>query len=123
MRRTMLKSKIHKAMVTDANVDYDGSMTIAEDIMKAADIIEHEKIQIVNVTNGSRLETYAIKGRSGSAEMIINGAAAKVMHKGDKVIVLTYTSLPDEQAREHIPKIVLLDDENNIVSPVKTDLN
>ncbi len=123
MRRTMLKSKIHKAMVTDANVDYDGSMTIAEDIMKAADIIEHEKIQIVNVTNGSRLETYAIKGRSGSAEMIINGAAAKVMHKGDKVIVLTYTSLPDEQAREHIPKIVLLDDENNIVTPVKTDLN
>ena len=123
MRRTMLKSKIHKAMVTDANVDYDGSMTIAEDIMKAADIIENEKIQVVNVTNGSRLETYAIKGRSGSAEMIINGAAAKVMHKGDKVIVLTYTSLPDEQAREHIPKIVLLDDENNIVSPVKTDLN
>ncbi len=123
MRRTMLKSKIHKAMVTDANVDYDGSMTIAEDIMKAADIIENEKIQVVNVTNGSRLETYAIKGRSGSAEMIINGAAAKVMHKGDKVIVLTYTSLPDEQAREHIPKIVLLDDENNIVPPVKTDLN
>ena len=123
MRRTMLKSKIHKAMVTDANVDYDGSMTIAEDIMKAADIIENEKIQVVNVTNGSRLETYAIKGRSGSAEMIINGAAAKVMHKGDKVIVLTYTSLLDEQAREHIPKIVLLDEENNIVPLVKADLN
>ena len=116
MQRTMLKSKIHKATVTNANVDYEGSMTIAEDIMEAADIIENEKIQVVDVTNGSRLETYAIKGRRGSGHMTINGAAAKVMHKGDKVIVLTYMSLQDDKARDHNPRIVRLDENNEIVS-------
>ena len=118
----MLKSKIHKATVTAANVEYEGSMTIDEDIMEAADIIENEQIQVVNVTNGSRIETYAIKGRKGSASMIINGAAAKLMHKGDKVIILTYMSLPDKEARENVPKIVKLNEKNEIVSLVTSDV-
>jgi len=122
MQRTMLKSKIHKATVTDANAEYEGSMTIAEDIMEAADIIENEKIQVVNVTNGSRLETYAIKGRSGSGQMIVNGAAAKVMNKGDIVIVLTYMLLPDEEAKERVPRIVRLDKNNSIISFVTSDV-
>ena len=122
MQRTMLKSKIHKATVTDANAEYEGSMTIAEDIMEAADIIENEKIQVVNITNGSRLETYAIKGRRGSGQMIVNGAAAKVMNKGDIVIVLTYMLLPDQEAKESVPRIVRLDKNNNIISFVTSDV-
>jgi len=121
MQRSMLKSKIQNAIVTDANIEYEGSMTIAEDIMEAADIIENEKIQVVNVTNGSRLETYAIKGRRESGNMILNGAAAKLMHRGDKVIVLTYVSLSEEEAKNHFPRIVRLNGKNNITSFIASD--
>ncbi|HVL32448.1 MAG TPA: aspartate 1-decarboxylase, partial [Actinomycetota bacterium] len=90
MFRTMMKSKIHRATVTEANVDYVGSVTIDADLMKAADILPHEKVQIADVTNGARLETYAIQGPAGSGVVCLNGAAARLVAPGDLVIVISY---------------------------------
>ena len=119
MFRTMLKSKIHRATVTDANIDYEGSITIDSQIMEAADIIEHEKVHVLNLENGNRLETYVISGAAASGSICINGAAAKLMSKGDPVIILTYATIADADAATMQSKVVLVD-ENNKISSINT---
>jgi len=113
----MLKSKIHRATVTEANLHYSGSITIDDELLKAANILNHEKVAIVNVTNGARLETYAIAGTKG--QITINGAAAHLCHKGDTVIIISYANLADEEAKQHHPLIVHVDQNNNLVDSVE----
>ncbi len=112
MLRTLMKSKLHRATVTDANLDYMGSITLDPDLMEAADILPHERVQVVDVTNGARLETYAIAGRRGSGDVCLNGAAAHLVHPADIVIVISYATYDDAEARAHEP-IVLFCDESN----------
>lgn len=114
MLRTMLKSKIHRVTITDANLEYSGSVTIDAELMKAADILDHEKVHIVNVTNGNRLETYAIAGEKGTGVICINGAAARLCHKGDIVIIISYSHLSDEESKSFKPKIVKVTNDNKI---------
>ncbi|MDP1809116.1 MAG: aspartate 1-decarboxylase [Actinomycetota bacterium] len=116
MFRTMLKSKIHRATVTDANVDYPGSITIDEKIMAAADILEHEKVHVLSLTSGNRLETYAIAGVAGSGQICVNGAAAKLVLKGEKIIILTYAQVDEVSAADFTSKVVLIDENNNIAA-------
>jgi len=114
MLRTLMKSKIHRATVTQADLHYVGSVTLDRDLMDAADILPHEQVAIVDVTNGARLETYAIPGPRGSGVVGINGAAARLIHSGDLVILITYAQLSDEEARAHKPTIVHVDAHNRI---------
>lgn len=114
MFRTMLKSKIHRAKVTEANLQYEGSITIDERLMKAASIIEFEKVEVLNLNNGSRIETYAIKGRSGSGIICLNGAAARGACIGDEVIILSYVVIEDESAASVKPSIVKVDGKNRL---------
>lgn len=114
MRRTMMKSKIHRATVTQANLDYVGSITIDRDLMDAADLLVNEKVQIVDNDNGNRLETYVIEGERGSGVIGLNGAAARMVYPGDKVIIISYAELEDAEAREHDPTVVFVDDENRV---------
>jgi aspartate 1-decarboxylase len=113
--RQLLNSKIHRAVVTEANLDYIGSISIDENLMDAAGIIEWEKVQVLDITNGSRLETYAIKAPRGSGEICINGAAAHLINSGDLVILCTYVVLNGEEVKEHVPKIVHVNSDNEIV--------
>lgn len=115
MYRTMLKSKIHRATVTEANLNYMGSVTIDSDLMKAANILPHEKVQIVNNNNGARLETYVISGPAESGVICLNGAAARLVQPGDVVIIISYALVPEEKAAEHQPVVVFVNDENEIV--------
>jgi aspartate 1-decarboxylase len=110
----MLKSKIHRATVTDADVNYEGSITIDPVLMEAADILPHEQVDVVNVNNGARLTTYAIGGTRGASELAINGAAARLVNIGDTVIILSYQVTEDEAARNHQPRLVYVDAENRI---------
>ena len=110
----MLKSKIHRATVTHANVDYEGSLTLDQDLLDAADIVPFEQVHVWNVTQGTRLWTYAMLGERGSGVVCVNGAAAHLARPGDLVIVATFTELQDEQARTHIPKVVLVDEKNRL---------
>ena len=110
----ILKSKIHRVHVTEANVDYVGSITIDEALMEAANIIRGEKVQVVNVTNGERLETYAIPGERGSGVICLNGAAARCVQKGDKIILMCYCQMTPEEAAVNPPKVVFVDEENKI---------
>ncbi|MBI4734055.1 MAG: aspartate 1-decarboxylase [Rubrobacteridae bacterium] len=112
MQRFMLKSKIHRATITEANVDYIGSITIDVDLMERADILENEKVQVVNIDNGVRLETYAIKGKRGSGVICLNGAAAKLMNKGELVIILSYAVASREELTDWKPSIVFVDENN-----------
>ncbi len=114
MYREMCKSKIHRATITEANLNYEGSLTVDRDLMDAADLLEFEKVQVVNINNGSRLETYIIEGERGSGIMCLNGAAARLGEQGDKVIVISYASMPDQEARALVPRIVIVDDNNRI---------
>lgn len=114
MLRYMLKSKVHRAVVTEADLNYVGSITIDKDIMDAADIIENEKVTIVNNNNGQRFETYVIEGQAGSGVICLNGAAARLAVRGDIVIILTYTILNDEECATHKPKLVFVDETNKI---------
>ncbi len=114
MRRSMLKSKIHRATVTGANLDYEGSLTIDEELLKAANIIPYEEIAIWNITNGNRLTTYAMVGEAGSGVICINGAGAHLVKPGDLVIIATYTTMRDKEARKHKPIVVLVDEKNGI---------
>jgi aspartate 1-decarboxylase len=114
MRRSMFKSKIHRATVTQADVDYEGSVTIDASLMEAADIWAHEHVHIWNVTRGTRLETYALPGQPGSGVICINGAAAHLMHPGDLVIIATFAQMDDTEARAHRPKVVLVDEKNRV---------
>ena len=113
--RQLLNSKIHRAVVTEANLDYIGSISIDENLMDAANIVEWEKVQVLDITNGSRLETYAIKAPRGSGEICINGAAAHLINSGDLVILCTYVILNGEDVKEHVPKIVHVNSDNEIV--------
>ena len=112
--RVMLKSKIHRATVTDANLNYEGSITIDRNLMKAADILPYEQVHVVDVNNGSRLVTYAIEGESG--EICLNGAAARLVHKGDIVIILAYTYVMENELQDFHPTLVYVDSKNQIVS-------
>jgi len=114
--RYMLKSKIHRAVVTEANLNYVGSITIDKELMDAADIIENEKVTIVNLNNGQRFETYVITGEAGSKIMCLNGAAARLVEKDDIIIILTYTVLTDEECRGFKPRLVFVNEKNEIQS-------
>ena len=115
MERKMLKSKIHRAILTGADLEYEGSVTIDRDLMDAADILPYEAVCIWDVTNGSRLETYAIEGERGSGVVCVNGAAARLVAPGDLVIIASFVSLDDEEARKHEPKLVFVDERNRMV--------
>ncbi|MCA9270105.1 MAG: aspartate 1-decarboxylase [Planctomycetales bacterium] len=120
MRRTLLKSKIHRATVTDADLNYEGSVTIDPDLMSAADIIEHEQVDIYNITGGQRLTTYAISGRAGEGEICINGAAAHLVRPGDLVIIASYAEYEEQEASLHEPRIIAVDKQNR---PLRTPAN
>ncbi|MCC3376489.1 aspartate 1-decarboxylase [Cohnella sp. REN36] len=116
MFRQMMKSKLHRATVTEANLNYVGSVTIDRDLMDLVDILPDEKVQIVNNNNGARFETYAISGPRGSGVVCLNGAAARLVQPGDKVIIIAYGYMTDEETRVHKPKVAIMDDANR---PVK----
>ncbi|HJX03956.1 MAG TPA: aspartate 1-decarboxylase, partial [Dehalococcoidia bacterium] len=114
--RTMLRSKIHRATVTDVDVAYEGSITIDKTLMEAADILEHERVEVLNIHNGARFSTYALEGKRDSGQICINGAAARLAAKGDLVIILTYQDMPEEEAHSFTPNLVFVDEKNRIVS-------
>ena len=116
MFRTMMKSKIHRATVTEANLKYVGSITIDEELMELADILPNEKVQVVNNNNGARLETYVIPGKRGERTICLNGAAARLVQVGDEVIIISYGIFTGEAARAYEPKVVFVDEKNN---PIK----
>ena len=112
--RTMLKGKLHGATVTEANVEYEGSITIDQKLLKAADILPYEQVHVLDVDNGQRVVTYAIEGRAGSGEVCVNGAAARLVNKGDKVIILTYHTVESASALHLKPRLVYLNGQNEI---------
>jgi aspartate 1-decarboxylase len=112
--RTMLKSKIHRAHVTDANINYEGSITIDKVLLKAADILPYEQVQVLNVTTGARFTTYAIEGAEGKGDICLNGAAARLAVKGDIVIILTYTQVKEEDLASYHPIVVHVNERNEI---------
>ena len=114
MEITLLKSKLHRATVTEANLNYVGSITIAIDLMEAGNIYEYEKVQVVCINNGNRFETYTIAGERGSGVICLNGAAARCVQPGDLVIVMTYANMTPLEASKHIPKVVLMNSDNSI---------
>ncbi len=113
MQLNMLKSKIHRATVTQADLNYVGSITIDEKLMEAANIYEYEKVQIVDINNGSRFETYAIKGEKDSGIICLNGPAARMVVKGDLIIIMTYATMSPEQIKDNPPTVVFVDDKNS----------
>lgn len=115
MKIFMLKSKIHRATVTDANLDYVGSITIDEKLMKEANILENEKVQVVNINNGERFETYVIKGPYGKGDICLNGAAARLAEPKDRIIIMSYCILDEYEAKKFKPKIVFVDEHNNVI--------
>lgn len=115
MLRTMLKSKLHRARVTEANMKYEGSITIDAALMEAVDILPYEMVHVLDVDNGARLTTYAIEGEWGSGVICVNGAAAKLVNKGDRVIILSYCQVREDEARTLVPKQVHLDERNAIL--------
>ena len=114
MKVTMLKGKIHRAKVVQAELDYVGSITIDKDLLDAAGILEYEKVQIADVENGNRFETYTIAGERGSGLICLNGAAARCVHVNDKIIIMAYCEIDSEEAKDHKPKVVFVDDDNKI---------
>ncbi|HHU51330.1 MAG TPA: aspartate 1-decarboxylase [Firmicutes bacterium] len=112
MFRMMCKGKIHRATVTDANLHYEGSITIDRELMEKADILPAEQVQVVNVNNGARFDTYVIEGPPGSGVICVNGAAARLVAPGDKIIIISYGLFSDEEARKLKPKVVLVNDQN-----------
>ncbi len=121
MRRTLMKSKIHRARVTGADLHYVGSITIDPDLMTAADLLPNEKVQVVDIDNGARLETYVIPGVPGSGDMCLNGAAARLVQPGDLVIVVSYAEFEDAEARAFEPTVVLVDRDNRITELTTTE--
>lgn len=113
---SLLKSKIHRATVTQADLNYIGSITIDEELMELSGLLENEKVHVVDLNNGNRLETYVIKGKKGSRTICLNGAAARLIHPKDMVIILSYASVDIKEASDHKPRIVFVDSENNPVS-------
>lgn len=116
MTLEMLKSKIHRAVVTQAELNYVGSITVDEALMKASGILEYEKVQIADVDNGARFETYVIAGEEGSGIICLNGAAARMVSTGDKVIIMSYAQMTPEEVKDNPPKVVFVDEDNKITS-------
>ena len=114
MQREMLKSKIHRVTVTQAELYYEGSITVDKDLLEAANILPYEKVQVLNFNNGSRLDTYTIEGAAGSGTICLNGPAARFGSVGDEVIIVSYVHLPEETAKKFKPKVVLVDKKNKI---------
>lgn len=123
MYRTMMKSKLHRATVTEANLNYVGSITIDQDLMEEADILENEKVQIVNNNNGARLETYVIAGARNSGVICLNGAAARLVQPGDKVIIISYAMMSQEELAENPPRVILLDENNRVEERIKQEIH
>ena len=113
--RIMLKSKIHRATITDCNIDYEGSITIDRTLLEAADMLPGEQVQVLNLSNGSRMITYVIVAEAGSGTILLNGPAARLGVRGDRVIVLSYCAVPEEEARSWKPKVVKVDDGNRLL--------
>lgn len=122
MQRTMCKGKIHRATVTQANLNYIGSITIDQDLLDASDIYPYEKVQVVNINNGSRLETYAIAGARGSGVICLNGAAARLTAEGDIVIIISYGQYNEEEVRALVPQVVFVDENNHITEKKEVPL-
>ncbi len=112
--RTMLKSKIHRARVTDGNIAYEGSVTIDKKLMEAADILPYEQVHILDINNGARFQTYAIEGEADNGDICLNGAAARMVAKGDIVIILTYHELQEAECKDYHPRLVYVDEKNRI---------
>lgn len=119
--RNMLKSKLHRARVTEANLTYEGSITIDKTLMEAADIIEYERVDVLNINNGARFSTYAIEGARDSGVICLNGAAARLAAPDDLVIILTYHDLPEEEAIKAAPRLVYVDSQNRITGTKNVD--
>ena len=115
MHRQMLKSKIHRATVTDCDLHYAGSITIDSELMEAADLLPNELVHVLDVDNGSRFETYVIEGARGSGEIQANGAAARLVHRGDRVIIVAYGQYAEEELEHHAPRVVHVDTDNRVV--------
>ncbi|MEW5926486.1 MAG: aspartate 1-decarboxylase [Gemmatimonadota bacterium] len=115
MQRTMCKSKIHRATVTGADLNYVGSITIDPDLMEAGDLLEFEQVQVVDINNGARFETYVITGERGKGEICLNGAAARLVHPGDRVIIISYGQYDEAELATYRPTFVFVDEENRIV--------
>jgi aspartate 1-decarboxylase len=114
MSRKMLRSKIHRAVVTDADLAYEGSITIDSDLLLQADMVEYEQVQVVNINNGARFETYIISGEAGSGDILLNGAAARLAHPGDRIIIMAYSMIEEQELANWRPQLVLLDDKNQV---------
>jgi len=119
--RTMLKSKIHRARVTDCNIDYEGSITIDSNLLKAADILPYERVEILNINNGARFSTYAIEGNPGSGDICLNGAAARLACVDDVIIIITYQQVPADEAGQVKPRMVYVDRHNRVKSTRNVD--
>jgi aspartate 1-decarboxylase len=122
MQRVMLKSKIHRATVTDCDLHYVGSITIDPDLLEAADMLEHEQVHVVDIDNGARLETYTIAGRRGSGEIQINGAAARLVHRGDTIIVISYAHYDEADLQRYEPRVVHVEAETNRIITVDDEV-
>jgi aspartate 1-decarboxylase len=118
MLRTFMHSKIHRATVTDANLNYVGSITISSDLLEAADIGVHELVHVVDINNGARFETYTIEGTRGAGEVTVNGAAARLVQPGDKVIIISYAQLTPDEVAAHQARVIHVDDANAILESV-----
>ncbi|KMK93576.1 aspartate 1-decarboxylase [Rossellomorea marisflavi] len=121
MFRTMMSGKIHRARVTEANLNYVGSITIDEEILDAVGMVANEKVQVVNNNNGERLETYIIPGKRGSGVICLNGAAARKVQEGDIVIIVSYKLVAEEHVSRHVPKVAIMDENNAIVEMLGTE--
>jgi len=123
MFRTMMKSKIHRVKVTEANLNYVGSITIDSALMEKADILPNERVQIVNNYNGARFETYVIPGKRNSGMICLNGAAARLVQVGDEIIIISYVIFSDEEARHYAPKIIFVDSDNRPVDIAQAEIH
>ncbi|NLM21838.1 MAG: aspartate 1-decarboxylase [Peptococcaceae bacterium] len=123
MLRIMMKSKIHKVKVTEANLNYVGSITIDSALMEKADILPNERVQVVNNYNGARLETYVIPGKRDSGMICLNGAAARLVQVGDEIIIISYGMFSDEESRNYVPKIVFVDSNNRPVDVAQVEIH
>jgi aspartate 1-decarboxylase len=123
MFRTMMKAKIHRATVTEANLNYVGSITIDEDLINLVDMYPNEKVQIVNNNNGARLETYIIPGPRGSGVICLNGAAARLVQTGDTVIIISYAMMTEEEAKKHQPTIAIMGENNKVAQLLKEEIH
>lgn len=118
MQRVILRSKIHRATVTDADLHYVGSITVDQDLLDAADMLEHEQVHVVDVNNGARLETYTLAGERGSGTICVNGAAARLVHRGDTIIIISYGQYEPAELETHAPRIVHVDPDTNRVTNI-----